>query len=175
MQIYTVFDFGRDFHTETLNELGFYYWPYIILAIAIVIAFIFLFLLPGISLAITLLIVAPIGMFQFSKANDAHQQYDQHFNEMVRTAYLEHKQEIDKGIEESLAKHDLTRNEVCNQSTVLDGIERKPIDVNKTLLCGTDADSALPGMFILNDHDTVVHVGESDGEIVVVYDPEDNQ
>lgn len=175
MEIYTVFDFNRDFHTETLNELGFHYWPYYIAGITVIVACIFLFLSTEIAVALMLFIVIPVGMFQLHKSDAAEEHYDEHLNENIHAAYLEHQEEIDTGIDESLAKHDLTRDEVCNQSTVLEGHKRKPVDVNKTLLCGNDADSGLAGMFILDDRDAVVHMGESEGEIVVVYEPNNSQ
>ena len=186
MQTYTIFDFNRDFHVETLNELGFHYWPIIPFCIIGIIAAILLLISPEIAFILTVSLVAPIGLFQLYKYNDVYefiqidrthppyQQYDEHRNEKVRAAYLKHQEEIDTGINESLAKHDLTHDEVCNHSTVLDDNEREPVDASETLLCGTDGGNALPGMFILDNRDAVVRAGEYEGEIVVVYKPEND-
>lgn len=171
MQTYTVFDFNRDFYTETLNELGYHHWPTILFTVVLIVAAFLIFLSPALTLAIALCVSMTLGMFQLHKYVAAREHYNEHFNEKVRMAYLERQEEIDKGIDESLAKHDLTRDEACNQSTVLDSIERKPIDARETLLCGTNTDSALPGMFILDNHDAVVRMGESEGKVTVVYKP----
>lgn len=175
MQTHTIFDFNRDFYTEMLNEFGYHDWVLILTGFIFILLFGLYFFSPKLAGGISLIVVMPLTLWQIHALLDGINHGDQRVNEMVRAAYMEHQEEIDKGIDDSFAKHDLTRDEVCNHSTVLEALDRNPIDTDDTLLCGVDADSAQPGMFILNDHDAIIHVGESDGEIVVVYKPEDDK
>lgn len=174
MQTYTVFDFNRDFYTEMLNEFGYHDWVLILTGFIFILLFGLYFFSPKLAGGISLIVVMPLTLWQIHALLDGINHGDQRVNEMVRAAYVEHQEEIDAGIDESLAKHDLTRDEVCDHSTVLEGIDREPIDPGKTLLCGNDTDSALPGMFILDDRDAVVHMGEAHGEIIVLYKPKNN-
>ena len=174
MQIYTVFDFHRDFIAEMSRSFGLHNWVFMLAAFILLFLFLVQLHSPQFAGGIAVVVVMPLILSQVYGLYNAVKYGEQRVNEMVHTAYLEHQEEIDKGIDESLAKHDLTRDEVCNHSTVLDSLERESVDANKTLLCGNDADSALPGMFIPDNRDVVVHVGEAEGKVVVIYKPEDN-
>lgn len=174
MQTHTIFDFNRDFYTEMLNEFGYHDWVLILTGFIFILLFGLYFFSPKLAGGISLIVVMPLTLWQIHALLDGINYGDQRVNENVRAAYLEHKEEIDTGIDESLAKHDLTRDEVCNHSTVLEALDRNPIAANETLLCGNDAESAQPGMFILNNRDAIVYMGEAEGKVLVAYDPQDD-
>ena len=172
----TVYEFGRNIKIDA-NPIHTSGWALLAMLVCLVIlVMLYIAYSPATSL-FAIGIFIPVSVYAVTTLFGDLAHYNEHYNEQLRATVSDNQEAFDQSVDAWLSEHDLTRDMLCNNSTIYNPDSLKRIAKDDTLMCGTQVHSVQPGMFIINnndkdadsDHTVTVFAGDYADRAVMMY------